>query len=84
MVTTFSLTTNILPDREVRFKVPDGVPLGPAEIVIVVAPSAAATVRTLGDLARSEFSGMWRERTDIGDSIDFAHRLRAEAWSRAA
>ena len=43
-----------------------------------------ANLRTLGDLARSEFFGLWRDRADIADSAAFARRLRAEAWSRAA
>jgi len=83
MVKTITLSTDVPPDREVRLVLPDDVPPGPAEIVIVVAPRASAATRTLGDLAHSEFFGMWRDRADIGDSVEFARRLRAEAWSRA-
>jgi hypothetical protein len=84
MVKTINLTTEVPPNREVHITLPTDVPLGPAEIVIVVASRAAASARTLGDLLRSEFFGMWRDRPDIGDSVEFARRLRAEAWSRAA
>ena len=51
-------------------------------MVVIVASQAPTTGHTLGDLARSEFFGMWRDRTDIGDSAEFARRLREEAWSR--
>ena len=42
-----------------------------------------ARLRTLGDLARSEFFGLWRDRADITDSAEFARRLRVDGWSRA-
>jgi len=84
MVKTINLTADVPPNREVRIILPADVPLGPAEIVVVVASRAGVVARTLGDLKRSEFFGMWRDRTDIGDSAEFARRLRAEAWSRSA
>ena len=83
MVKTFSLKADVTPGREVRIVLHNDVPLGPAEIVVVVASPGLGASRTLGDLARSEFFGMWRDRTDIGDSAEFARRLREEAWSRA-
>lgn len=55
MVKTINLTTNVAPNREVRITLPTDVPLGPAEIVVVVASHATAVTRTLGDLLRSEF-----------------------------
>ena len=84
MVKTINITADVPPNREVRLTLPADVPVGPAEIVVVVASRAVAPARTLGDLARSEFFGMWRDRPDLEDSIAFARRLRAEAWSRAA
>ena len=76
MVKAVGLTTEVPPNREVRITLPDDVPVGPAEIVVVVASLAPAKVATLGDLLRSEFFGMWRDRADIGDSAEFARRLR--------
>lgn len=85
MIRTISLTTDVSPNREVRITLPSDVPLGPTEIVVVMVPRpSSAVAHTLGDLACSEFFGMWRDRTDIGDSAEFARRLRAEAWSRTA
>ncbi|MBM3130097.1 MAG: hypothetical protein FJ009_15920 [Chloroflexi bacterium] len=83
MIRTLSLTTDVPPDRKVQIVLPDDVPAGVAEIIVMVTPRASKIQHTLGDLARSEFFGMWRDRTDIGDSVEFARRLRAEAWSRA-
>jgi len=83
MVRTINLTTDIPLNREVRIMLPPDVPTGPAELIVVVAPRAGQ-VRTLGDLVRSEFFGMWRDRADLADSAEYARQLRAAAWSRAA
>jgi hypothetical protein len=37
---------------------------------------------TAGDLANSELFGLWKDRTDIGDSVEFARKLRKEAETR--
>jgi len=83
MIKTLNFTTDVPPSREVNITLPDDVPAGPADIVVVVAPRVERVERTLGDLSRSEFVGMWRDRADITDSAEFARQLRAEAWSRA-
>ncbi len=84
MVTTLNLTTEIPSNRELHITLPGDVPTGPADIVIVVASQNPPAVRTLGDLLNSEFFGMWRDRDDVGDSVEYARRLRTEAWSRPA
>lgn len=84
MLKTISLTADVPFDRQVQITLPDDVPPGPAEIVLVVVPHAQTRAPTLGDLLHSEFFGMWRDRDDIQDSIDFARKLRVAAWSRAA
>ena len=82
MVKTFCLNTNVPPNRELKITLPTDVPVGPAEIVVVVASQSSAPTRTLGDLSASEFFGMYRDRTDIEDVEEFARRVRKEAWSR--
>lgn len=37
---------------------------------------------TARDLLHSEIIGMWKDRDDIGDSSEFAHRLREKAQRR--
>lgn len=83
MVRTINLTMDIPPNRELRIMLPPDVPPGPAELVVVVAPRERLT-RTLGDLARSEFFGMWRDRADVRDRAEYARQLRTEAWRRTA
>ena len=84
VVKTINLTVDVPETREMRIVLPEDVPVGPAEIVVVVASYVSGGLHTLGDLARSEFFGMWRDRADLGDSAEFARRLRDQAWSRDA
>jgi hypothetical protein len=37
---------------------------------------------TAAELANSELFGIWKDRTDIGDSVEFARKLRKEAETR--
>lgn len=82
MIKTINLTTDVPLDRHVQILLPDDVPVGPAEFVIVVASHAPVPPKTLGDLAQSGFFGMWRDRNDIQDSAEFARELRERAWRR--
>ena len=84
MIRTISITANVPSSHEVQITLPPDVPMGPAEIVVVVASHINNKTRTLGDLLASEFFGMWRDRDDVSDSAEFARRLRAQAWARAA
>ena len=42
------------------------------------------TLPTSTDLSSENFIGMWRDRADIPNSIDFARELRSEGWKRSA
>ncbi|HBI45735.1 MAG TPA: hypothetical protein DDY78_23210 [Planctomycetales bacterium] len=42
----------------------------------------ARPIRTGADMAKSELVGLWADRDDIGDSREFARRLRREAETR--
>ena len=50
-----NLDADIPPDRELRITLPADVPVGPAEIVLVVSSSDRSNGRTLGDFKNSEF-----------------------------
>ncbi|MCS6909267.1 MAG: hypothetical protein NZM11_01675 [Anaerolineales bacterium] len=82
MIRTITISTDVPPSREVKITLPADVPVGPADLVVVVAAREIPTVHTLGELLNSEFFGLWRDRTDIADSAEFARRLRAAAWGR--
>ena len=83
MVKTLNLNADIPASRELHITLPADVPLGPAEIVLVVSSSAPSTPPTLGALLNSEFFGMWRDRADITDSFAFARDLRSQGWRRS-
>jgi hypothetical protein len=84
MVRTLNLTATIPATRELHISLPADFPLGPAEIFLVVAPSKDSRMSRVADLRDSEFFGMWRDRSDIGDGVDFARELRSEGWKRSA
>jgi hypothetical protein len=84
VVRTVNLNADIPPDRELRITLPADVPVGPAEIVLVVSTSDRSSGQTLGDFEHSEFFGMWRDRSDIVDSVQFARGLRSDGWKRPA
>jgi len=83
MVKAVNISAEIPPTRELHITLPSDVPTGPADIVVVVSSPAASNAPTLGDLLHSEFFGMWRDRTDIKDSAQFARKLRSEAWKHS-
>ena len=84
MVRTVSLHTDIPDNRELHITLPADVPAGPADVVIVVSVHATPLAKTFGDFLDSEFVGIWKDRTDITDSVAFARHLREEAWRRSA
>ena len=70
-------------DRQLKISAPEDVPPGPAEVVVVIVPEAMAEKGgTAGDLLRSPLFGLWKDRTDIGYSVDYARKLRAKAERR--
>jgi hypothetical protein len=77
-----TLTTEVTPERTLTIHVPQDIPAGPAQVVVVFV-SEPQTYRTLGDLRLSEFFGMWRDRTDLPESPALARILREQAWERS-
>jgi len=78
-----TLTAMVTPDRILTIHVPQDIPAGPAEVIVVsVAEPHAQPSHTLGELRTSEFFGMWRGRTDLPDSPALARMLREQAWER--
>lgn len=66
----------IIPDEPLSFSV--GQPL----IVHVDARVPPEKSITGAELAKSAFAGLWKDRTDIGDSVDYARKLRRHAETR--
>jgi hypothetical protein len=82
MFKTMNLHAEIPDNHELHITLPNDVPTGPADVVLVISTDNQEKTRTLKDLSESEFIGMWKDRADIGD--DFAQRLRTEGWKRSA
>lgn len=83
MLRTIHLKADIPTSREVTVVLPQDVPTGPADLVVLVASASAGEHVTLGDLLRSGFVGSWSGRADIKDSVEFARALREKAWKRS-
>jgi len=84
VVKTVTLNADIPASRELRITLPADVPTGSASIVIVVSPTGSSTSSTFDDLLKSEFLGMWRDRADISDSVEFARKLRSQEWNTSS
>ena len=84
MSKTLNIKADIGPDREIRVTLPDDIPVGPAEITMIVNSVEEDNLPTLGEFLESEFFGMWKDRLDITDSAEFAAELRKKAWKRKA
>jgi hypothetical protein len=70
-------------DRPLHLVVPENIPSGPAEVVLVIAPDIDPKKGlTVVDLLRSPLCGIWKDRTAIGDSLAYAPKLRTEAERR--
>ncbi len=80
---TVSIKTTIPADHRLVLEVPPQIPAGPAEgMVTALAPGEAGRVWTLGDLLGSGLIGLWSDREDIQDSVEFARALRKAAEGR--
>jgi len=55
-----------------------------AEVIVLVEPSEEQTrkLTTADDLLNSGLVGLWANRADLGDSLDFARDLRKKAETR--
>src|SRR4051812_23854951 len=78
------VTTKVSSDGNVHLDVPVGADEVGADVQVTVEPIDCAGQRTLSacDLLNSGLVGIWEQRADIGDSRDFARRLREQAQMR--
>lgn len=80
MKKTIHLTADVPDSREIRICLPGEVPVGPAHLTVSINAPPGSEVPGLGELRK--FAGLWRDRSDIADNLEFAHRLRSTAWRR--
>ncbi len=66
----------IVPDQPVKLPVGQALTI---HVEVRLPPEKSITGK---QLAKSGFSGLWKNRKDIGDSVEFARKLRRHAESR--
>ena len=81
------VTARVSGDGVLHLHLPVGQSAAGKEVQVTVeaaAPVPSGEQRTLSacDLLHSDLVGMWAERGDIGDSREFARRLREQAQRR--
>jgi hypothetical protein len=69
----------ITEDGHLEVEVPEDFPHGPVEVEIRQPEIQGVS---LGDLLNSDLVGMWEDRTDVEDSVEFARNLRRRASRR--
>lgn len=79
---TLRIHMNIPKSRRVEITLPTDVPAGDADVTVTVTPATSRKRSTAQDLLNSEVFGMWADRDDIEDSVEFASELRERAWRR--
>lgn len=68
--------------REIRLQLPQDAPMGEAELDVTFKSGIEIRESRIGDLLDPEIFGAWKDRTDIGDSVEFARKLRERVWRR--
>ncbi len=64
---------------ELQIEFPSDLPPGPVEVEIRLPEVQGLTSE---EILASDFVGMWEDRTDIGDSVEYAQELRRRASRR--
>lgn len=77
------IRTVVPPDHRLVVDVPEEVPAGPAEVVVRSVEVTSVGRGTAADLLASGLFGIWRDRPDIIDGIEFARELRRRAEQRS-
>jgi len=77
-----TIRTIVPTDHRLVVQVPEEVPAGPAEVIVRSVEAVSVAQGTAADLLASGLFGIWKNRTDITDSIEFARELRRRAEQR--
>lgn len=82
---TLNIKTKIPKNHKLVIDIPKDLPAGTVDIVVIIVPEASESIKrgkTAGDMLKSPLFGIWKDRQDIGDSIEFARKLRKNAEMR--
>jgi hypothetical protein len=81
MMETITVKGVITDDGQLKVEIPPDLPPGPVEVEIRPEVPRVEGV-TLGELLESGLLGLWKNREDITDSVEFARELRKRASRR--
>jgi hypothetical protein len=87
MITAFRQKTTVSSDGQIEINIPKLTPGAQAEVIILIETAkqtkeTRAKSMTAAGLLSSGLAGMWAERKDLGNSQEFARRLRQTAERR--
>lgn len=82
MSKTLTLHGEIRPDHTLTVTLPDDLPVGPAKITVTVEAEDSSMIRTLGELANSDFFGMFADRDDLPKTNEEFREWRRKLWER--
>lgn len=82
MTRTISIQVDVPLDRRLLIPVPQDVPVGPAQVIIITRLDQKVPAGTATEMISSPLFGLWARRDDIGDSLAYARQLRAQAERR--
>jgi hypothetical protein len=77
---TLILQGVITEDGKLEVELPEGMTPGAVEVEI---REPEFEYKPLGDLLDTEMVGLWADRTDIGDTLEFADKLRRRALRKS-
>ncbi len=82
MTRTISMQVDVPPDHRLLIPVPKNIPVGPAQVIIIIGLDRKRPAGTATEMVSSPLFGLWARRNDIDDSLAYARQLRVQAERR--
>ena len=80
---TYNFKKKIPKNRKIELELPEDAPTGDVELVLVVSPEKERSSESnVQEILNSGLVGIWKDRKDITDSVEYAHELRRKAEKR--
>ena len=80
---TYNFKKKIPKNRKIELELPEDAPTGDVELVLVVSPEKERSSESnVQEILNSGLVGIWKDRKDITDSVEYARELRRKAEKR--
>ncbi|MBZ0291798.1 MAG: hypothetical protein K8L99_04450 [Anaerolineae bacterium] len=76
---TIILNGVITAEGKLELEIPPGLPAGPVEVEIRPQELRGISAK---EILAADFVGMWKDRSDLDDSVEYARQLRKRASRR--